>query len=177
MSKQCFETRIAEAENGVVVRIGCKVFVGTVDELTDVVQYYQHKLPEHFKENISKNGTFTIYEESDFVHEPKFNIINSWIRGKYLKLLKVINGWIISSGNKMWIVRDEDEQEVLIETINVALQNKIDKCTNHKIKNTTYSSSATYYLNEEYDNGDTPIHEEFMNYPDTKDVWVSCFTD
>ena len=49
MSKRAFESVITPVMNGVVVEIGCKVFVGKADSLSFLVEYYDGKVPKEFK--------------------------------------------------------------------------------------------------------------------------------
>jgi len=117
MNKKCFETRIAEAKNGVVVKIGCTVFVGKAEDLSELVTYYSHKVPESFKQQFPDSTAFITdcpETEGGADSESRFSCsggIPKWIAGSSittLKLQKVANGIILSKGNNMWVIKDDE---------------------------------------------------------------------
>ena len=129
MKKLCFQSRIVEAENGVVVKVGCQTFVGTADDLKDLVTYYKKEVPKKFKKQYSEEQAFLTDSVADMGECECLSKggIPNWIGGKSVRVIQVANGFIVAKGNRMWVVKNEEQESDLLNIIAVGLMYK--KCT------------------------------------------------
>jgi len=113
-----YEAHVAPAMNGIIIKVGCKILVGSPDDLKMLSTYYKGKVPDKFKKAVGKGpGAFrhagacapcdevacdkACSTEDEVIGPPSF-IHNSISETVYA----VSNGWVVVKSNgSVWIAR------------------------------------------------------------------------
>ena len=109
--KKCYDAQIGQAMNGVIVKIGCKLFVGMPKDLEALSQYFDGKIPDGLKkaikpetaflgqmprqgERLTPDGIEDLIQLPNFVNTPGVTIISA------------VNGWIIvKRDGSAWVAK------------------------------------------------------------------------
>lgn len=111
--KICFETQIAPAENGIIVKIGCKIFVGKPNDLKSLIEYYNGNVPDFAKKYVKEGESF-INSQEVCTECPNEMVIQITSLPKFIKhkirigVFKVTNGYVIVN-KKVYITTKKAE--------------------------------------------------------------------
>ena len=120
MKKWGFETQMAQVSNGMVIKIGCKLFVADIDEIPLLQEYYEGGIPTGFKKLVGDISTHHSSDEGP--EEAGVGVIASdvpaWMSSsptfvKKLTLMagiyKAVNGWVVDTPCGTFIAKKKEE--------------------------------------------------------------------
>ncbi len=116
-AKLAYESQVCEVSNGIVVKIGCKIFVGKKDDLKCLVEYYKGNMPVAYKKYLGcmkpYRDTTEVIEEAicgDTVGEGRACPAPSFITADCdIKIWRVANGWVIFKYSTASIAQTEKQ--------------------------------------------------------------------
>ena len=115
--RKAFDTEISQAENGVVVKIGCQLFVGRAENLVALAAYFAGKLPT-FVSGIVKEEEAFLDEDCPVADEGcegntegRLNrSIHRKIEGSpSYKVFAARNGYVLVMGGKAYVALSKTE--------------------------------------------------------------------
>lgn len=117
-----YNTQIFQVSNGLVVKIGCQMFVAQPDDLKQLVMYYKGQVPADYKKRYRDTMAFIRTGHGDVLQaeapeecvtegSPEFrpDLPDPLCHYPRVSVYKVANGWVVQRTDGVFICTEEQD--------------------------------------------------------------------